>query len=159
MKSLVDEYSKEELEEIVASSFSYKEVLKKLGYTTLNGRNSETVKKRLIRMGISTEHFSHKSQTKRSEENVFCKNSTATQATLRRWYLKKRPPDRCDICGQNTQWNGENLTLILDHIDGDNHNNLLENLRYICPNCDSQLPTYAGRNNKRLIKNTNNKAS
>ena len=33
-----------------------------------------------------------------------------------------------------------------DHIDGDATNNRRENLRLVCPNCDSQLPTYKSRN-------------
>jgi len=41
---------------------------------------------------------------------------------------------------------GRPLVLVLDHIDGDSTNNRRENLRLICPNCDSQLPTYKNRN-------------
>jgi ribosomal protein L40E len=52
----------------------------------------------------------------------------------------------CAICGQAPYWNGMELHLRLDHIDGDNHNHQLHNLRWVCPNCDSQLPTFAGRN-------------
>ena len=48
-------------------------------------------------------------------------------------------------------WNEKPLALTLDHIDGDNKNNKLENLRWICPNCDRQLPTFAGRNPKAQI--------
>ena len=43
-------------------------------------------------------------------------------------------------------WNDKELVLRLDHIDGDNNNNVLENLRWICPNCDSQLDTYKSKN-------------
>lgn len=51
--------------------------------------------------------------------------------------------------------------MILDHIDGDNHNNLPSNLRWICPNCNSQLDTFAGRNikNKNKYTSVNSKKS
>lgn len=44
---------------------------------------------------------------------------------------------------------GSPLFLVLDHIDGDASNNRRGNLRLICPNCDSQLPTYKARNRGR----------
>ena len=43
-------------------------------------------------------------------------------------------------------WLGLPLALVLDHVDGDPTNNRRENLRLVCPNCDSQLPTYKSRN-------------
>lgn len=42
------------------------------------------------------------------------------------------------------------LTLILDHINGHNNDNRLENLRWVCPNCDQQLNTSKGRNIPRI---------
>jgi hypothetical protein len=45
------------------------------------------------------------------------------------------------------QWNGADLKFILDHQDGEASNNARENLRLVCPNCDSQLPTYKKRDN------------
>lgn len=147
--ALVDNYSKEELQNIVASSFSMKEVIKKLGYKTCNGSNSKTIKTRLNRLNISIEHFSNNIKTNRTANNVFCINSTASQATLRRWYKKISDDSICQLCGQRKEWNGKPLTMILDHIDGDNHNHSIANLRWICPNCASQLPTFSGRNNKR----------
>ena len=53
---------------------------------------------------------------------------------------------RCAICGGDTTWQDLPLALVLDHIDGDPTNNRRENLRLVCPNCDSQLPTYKSRN-------------
>lgn len=52
----------------------------------------------------------------------------------------------CAICAGSTMWNGSPLRLVLDHIDGDSTHNARPNLRLICPNCDSQLPTFKARN-------------
>lgn len=54
----------------------------------------------------------------------------------------------CDECGITDEWNGKPITLELDHIDGDNRNHHIENLRILCPNCHSQTPTFRGRNHK-----------
>ena len=55
----------------------------------------------------------------------------------------------CHECGNNGEYNGKPLVLQLDHIDGNSDNNLPENLRWMCPNCHSQTPTY-GRKGRTL---------
>ena len=52
----------------------------------------------------------------------------------------------CAICKMKPEWNGKPLVFILDHIDGHASNNKRDNLRCICPNCDSQLDTYKSKN-------------
>ena len=73
-------------------------------------------------------------------------------STMRSYNLKNRliaqgyKEAKCESCGIEEQWNGKPLVLELDHIDGNNKNNSLINLRILCPNCHSQTPTFRGRN-------------
>ena len=48
------------------------------------------------------------------------------------------------------KWAGKPLVLHLDHINGVNNDNRIENLRLLCPNCHSQSETYAGRNANKI---------
>jgi hypothetical protein len=63
-----------------------------------------------------------------------------------RHYLLEEQRSACAICGCSTTWQGQELRLVLDHVDGDSGNNERLNLRLVCPNCDSQLPTFKARN-------------
>jgi hypothetical protein len=53
--------------------------------------------------------------------------------------------NECNICGIPPKWSGSPLTFILDHIDGNPTNHNRNNLRMICPNCNSQLETTSGK--------------
>jgi len=62
-------------------------------------------------------------------------------------YLRKKFEDKCYLCG----WSKINIKtgkvpLVADHIDGNWRNNTEENLRLICPNCDTLNPTFAALN-------------
>ena len=50
--------------------------------------------------------------------------------------------EECVLCGQNNSWNGMKLVLQLDHINGNNKDNRIENLRILCPNCHTQTETF-----------------
>ena len=84
-----------------------------------------------------------------------------SQSIVRRHYDQLRcdtgNPERCDnpSCHFHSNpliWNGEKFKPILDHIDGNRFDNRPKNLRYLCPNCDSQLPTRGGANRGRVEK-------
>jgi hypothetical protein len=62
-----------------------------------------------------------------------------------RQYLADAQSGCCAICGGASTWLSLPLVLVLDHIDGNPTNNQRENLRLVCPNCDSQLATYKSR--------------
>lgn len=53
---------------------------------------------------------------------------------------------KCAVCGCEPFWNGKVLVFVIDHIDGDASNNSRENIRMICPNCDSQTDTFKSKN-------------
>ena len=52
---------------------------------------------------------------------------------------------KCEVCGIS-EWNGKEISLELHHMDGDNSNHKIENLKIVCPNCHSQTHTYRGKN-------------
>lgn len=79
-------------------------------------------------------------------------------------FILKEQNNICLICGQKPIWMNKDLVFVLDHIDGDASNNNRNNLRLICPNCDSQTNTFKSKtkNSKRrnyfrekIIKNIN----
>ena len=148
MKKRLNDFSKEELEQVVQDSLSLSEVCLKLEFSK-SGAMLNRIRKKLFELNISTDHFLKTvPPTKRTVENIFIENSTADQKTLRKWYLDGQyTPYKCAICGQPPLWNNKKLTLILDHINGHHKDDRLENLRWVCPNCNQQLPTTNGKNN------------
>lgn len=137
-------YSVEQLQEIADRSTTFTDFMRKIGYISTGGKSSQALRQYCKDNGIKIPDLIKRRNV--DNEDIFKQNSKVAQTVLRRRYTKLYPPQRCAICGQGLIWNGERLTLILDHIDGNNRNNRLENLRWVCPNCDIQLPTSRGKN-------------
>lgn len=85
-------------------------------------------------------------------DEVFSKKSHYQRGKIKKFLLKTTFLDNvCSVCGIS-EWMGDSISLHLDHIDGDCHNNQLDNFRLLCPNCHSQTPTYSRRKSDTLIK-------
>jgi len=62
-------------------------------------------------------------------------------------WLKKYLIEKYGECCSQCKWAGKNpvtgnIMIEIDHIDGNNNNNIIENVRLLCPNCHSLTPTY-----------------
>ena len=87
-----------------------------------------------------------------ADDIVFVSNSTFPRHRLKERIIKGKLIEyKCHICNINAYWNNKPMPLILDHKNGKNNDNRLENLRFVCSNCDSQLPTYKSRNIKKKL--------
>ena len=76
-----------------------------------------------------------------------CRKKWNNDTDLRnvRKYLISKYGHKCSICGLS-EWMGQPIPLVADHIDGDTTNHKVENFRMVCENCNAQLPTYKSKN-------------
>lgn len=145
--SLLNRCSDDEFLKLVQESFSINEIEERLGYNSYSGSVATKIRERIKELNIDISHFTKLTPTKRTEENIFIENSTANQSTVRKWYKEGNYTEyKCSICGMAPEWQGKPLTLILDHKNGKNHDDRLENLHWVCPNCNQQLETTGSKN-------------
>jgi hypothetical protein len=79
-------------------------------------------------------------------EEILVKNSKYARGNLKRRLIAKGLlEDKCYECGRGPEWNGKNLVLQLEHVNGDGLDNRIENLSILCPNCHSQTKTFCRR--------------
>lgn len=143
------------LRKTIEKSLTYTDVLRTLGLNP-NDANQHTLRKYIKLFNIDISHFDPTNARKRKPVVNFesISNSKITTASLRRCVLRENKLEyKCAICGLNS-WLGKPLSLNLDHIDGNRSHNKLENLRWLCPNCDSQQNTFRGKNTKHSNKIT-----
>lgn len=153
MENKIYKLPDEQFVELLKKSSTISEVLFKLGYTTKgNSWGYSQIKRRMTDLNLDYSIFKGKSYLankkpdKISEQDILRENCKHQRTVLRRYVIKNNLiPYKCAICGC-TEWQGKTLSLELDHINGINNDNRLENLRFLCPNCHSQTSTYGSRN-------------
>lgn len=155
-------YTDEQLACAIAESYSFREAAIKLGVPGSSGARQTSLKQRAINLGLDTAHFLGRMTLSRRGMVPWAIKPPEFYFQNGKWHdgfiLKKKlaeigRPLRCELCGTGNQWNGKPLTLQIDHVDGNNKNCLLDNLRFLCPNCHSQTPTFTGRKLRKIKVN------
>jgi hypothetical protein len=154
--SKLQNFSIEEFTDIVSSSFYFGDLLEKLGYSKNNGSSRLFIKRRCEKEGISLSHMIGRKGRKVPRksiiplEEILVKDSKYLAVhTMKSRILKANLlENKCSECGLLPFWNNSSLTLQLDHINGINNDNRIENLRILCPNCHTQTKTFGSKNRK-----------
>lgn len=146
------EISDEELINAVKLSVSYRDVCRTLG---INEEYRKILRPRLVKLSPDTSHFTYRppvvdSSRRRGDPNRLLIKREPGKRTSRHILVRGLDHNNitriCKSCGLGEEWNNSKLTLEVDHVDGDCSNNLLTNLRWLCPNCHSQTDTNCGKN-------------
>jgi hypothetical protein len=139
--------------EAVKNSKSWRGVCSKLGLK-ISGNTYKKLQASSIAYAIDTSHFLGMGINKgsvspnRKDASRFFSSKTVKSHILKISLIRDGYKEaKCEIC-KLEEWLGKDIPIELDHIDGDNKNNKLENLRILCPNCHAMQPTNSGKNKK-----------
>ena len=145
-------YSLEQLKTAIETSTSMRQVLIKVNVVPYGG-NYDVLRKALYHFNLDTSHFVGQAWNKGKmlDAKVSIEDYLSNKKPIQSFKLKNRLlkekifEARCFSC-DSTEWLGEPIPLELDHIDGNNKDNRLLNLRLLCPNCHALTPTYRSKN-------------
>ncbi len=141
----------------VKNSFSYGQVLRKIGLRYAGG-NYHQIRKYIKELDLDITHFKGQAWNKGlrgigkpriSLKDILVENSPYQSFKLKaRLFKEGLRPKQCEQCGWDKKTTDGYLPLELDHINGNHYDNRIENLRILCPNCHSLTPHHRGRSGK-----------
>lgn len=146
-------WTDEDLRQAIVLSTRLAEVAERLGTSPKSHSGMHRLKQRAEELDIDMSHFVRPGRNlgwRKHDLNALFRKDRLFTTTIRRYFLELVPYE-CLICGLS-EWLGQPLTLQVDHIDGDDRNNTLENLRLLCPNCHAQTETWGVQKDKRKPK-------
>lgn len=145
-------WTDEQFVEAAKTVLSASGVLRALGLSEA-GANHVTVKNTVKRLGIDTSHWLGQAHLRGKthawtvrlpmdailvEGSSYVNTSSLKGRMLREGLLK----NECVVCGQGPEWKDKPLVMVLDHVNGVYDDHRMENLRLLCPNCNSQQETF-----------------
>ena len=146
-------YSKEDVIAAVAENKSIAGVLRQLGLRPIGG-NYKTVQRLIKEYCLDTSHFTgqgwnvglgFKPKKSINDNDIFVKDSNYRCSwRLRERYKKTMGINYCEEC-KLSEWRGKPIPLEIHHINGNNTDNTLTNLKLLCPNCHALTNNYRGR--------------
>lgn len=155
---LTKKFTKEEMTNFISQSYSIADVCRLCGWKPIGG-NYGIIKRYIKEYELDTNHFLGKRSNignrlnqhkEKKAENYLKKDSYIKLTTLRDKLVREGIKEyKCEDCGIS-EWNGKQISLQIHHINGDNTDNRIENIMFLCPNCHSQTDTFCGKKN---IKN------
>ena len=156
-KSIIRDIPIQKLRAIVARAESMTDIVRAVGLVKAGGSITNS-RKVLLDLGLDLSHIpvgksrnrgipSKRRMTVGRLLPQLVKGSGITRYNAKRHVIAfGLLPNVCDVCKMLPSWLGKPLVLVLDHINGVNDDYRMENLRLLCPNCNSQTSTFAGRN-------------
>ena len=149
------EYAIDKLIENADKCVNMLDLCHKMGIENVGGEDYKEIKRIAKELNIELK-FSYKKNTTCSyhprieTKDILVENSTYKDTTKlkKRLFKEGLKECKCEKCGI-TEWQGEPISLQIHHINGNHHDNRLENIQILCPNCHSQTDTYSGKNANR----------